>query len=867
MPDRLVLLRERADTLTGLDFARIQSARAPVVLHVYFLTDPRAITPAWSLPSASAIALRSASHTLEVDPSVAPRLELDAAVDRPYLVLQLAGEPTLDTYTLCIDDPFVDPFFADVEVSFARECLGGDCRAEDEPCPPSELDEPLLDHLARDFVSLRGAMLDFLAQRHPKWAHESDADVGVTVVELLAALGDELAYVQDRYAREAYLRTATQRRSLRRLVRMVDFEVHDGRVGSTWLDVRVAPVPYAALDVTGARAYALSSVDAPIAFEAIDDPDLGAVVHPAWNLGALVPHFGHDERRRVLPCGADLIAVERPRVDAGDGFDAGALLVGRPLLFDAPEGRHLAFVRALLPALDGTSVHRDPLLALDFHRLVFEPPLPFAIDQTTLRLGANLVRVREGEGHEALFVVGEPAEGEAPWVHPTVVREGPRYGLGPDDLGPSAVIARQDGLSSERARPWIHRVSLPGSDRAPLGWVGDHLRDTLPELVLSELRDDVVLPREPRPIAASELAPTVWTYRPTLLDSGSDDADFTLEDGTWRRVVGYVAPDGAEHVHRDYATGRGTTLRFGDGVFGAAPPLGQRFVMRWRSTVGELANVGPDAITALEVPPLGVARSFSSRVEAVRNPFAVHDARDLESHDDIRLSAPHAWRTRLFATRPEDYAEQAERLPWVQDATADVRWTGSWSVMRVAVDPLASSDEATRAVLSRTAARTTRRHVAGAARLNDASRTELVGLLDAVRQAGREVLVREPRFLVLDLRVRICVERAFVAEVVERAVYEALVGPRVPGRASPFFHPDRFTFGTWLDRARLEHAIHAVPGVHAVTDLQLGVRGLRALAPLELRFAPPEGMFVLRLGGDRSRPEHGTLVVEAENAV
>jgi hypothetical protein len=36
---------------------------------------------------------------------------------------------------------------------------------------------------------------------------------------------------------------------------------------------------------------------------------------------------------------------------------------------------------------------------------------------------------------------------------------------------------------------------------------------------------------------------------------------------------------------------------------------------------------------------------------------------------------------------------------------------------------------------------------------------------------------------------------------------------------------------------------------------------------LELRFAPPEGMFVLRLGGDRSRPEHGTLVVEAENAV
>lgn len=862
MPDRLVLLRERADVLTGLDFARVASTCEPVVLHVYFLTDPRALTPPWSLPSSAT--LRSAAETLTLDPSVPPRLELDADVDRPYLVLHFLGEPSFDIYTLSIDDPHVDPFFADVELSFVRDCLGGDCRTEPDACPPTEMDEPLLDHLARDFVSLRGAMLDFLALRHPEWAHESDADVGVTVVELLAALGDELAYVQDRYAREAYLRTATQRRSLRRLVRMVDFEVHDGRVGSTWLDVQVAPFPSGPLSVEGARAYALFSADAPLAFEVIADADTSAVVHPAWNLGALLPHFGHDARRRVLPCGADVLAIERPAIDAEDTASA-ELLVGRPLLFDAPEGRHLAFVRALLPASDGTSVHRDPLLGLEYHRLVFEPALPFAIDQTTLRLGANLVRAREGERHEAVFVVGPPARDEAPWVSPTIVREGPRYGLGPNDLGPSAVIARQDGETADDARPWIHRVSLPGSDRAPLGWVGDHLRDTLPDLVLRELRDDVELPREPRPIDDGELAPTLWTYRPTLLDSSSDDADFTLEDGTWRRVVGYVAPDGSEHVHRDYATGRGMTLRFGDGVFGAAPPVGQRFVVRWRSSFGELANVGPDAITALDVPSLDLVRSFPSRVVATRNPFVVGDARDAESHDDVRLSAPHAWRTRLFATHPEDYAEQSERLPWVQDATADLRWTGSWSAVRVAVDPLASVE---RSVLhsSTRSHPSARRNLAGAAPLDDERREHLVRLLDAVRQAGREVLVREPRFLVLDLTLRLCVHDTSVAEVVRDAVRAALVGPRAVGKALPFLHPDRFTFGTPLDRASLEHAIHAVPGVHAVIDVSLGVRGLRASAPWsELRYPDAlTGPFVLRLGGDRSRPEHGTLTITTE---
>jgi hypothetical protein len=59
--------------------------------------------------------------------------------------------------------------------------------------------------LARDFISIRNALLDFASQRYPDWTEKIEADAGVMLAEIMAALGDEFSYIQDRYAREAYL--------------------------------------------------------------------------------------------------------------------------------------------------------------------------------------------------------------------------------------------------------------------------------------------------------------------------------------------------------------------------------------------------------------------------------------------------------------------------------------------------------------------------------------------------------------------------------------------------------------------------------------------------------------------------------------
>ena len=65
-----------------------------------------------------------------------------------------------------------------------------------------------------------------------------------------------------------------------------------------------------------------------------------------------------------------------------------------------------------------------------------------------------------------------------------------------------------------------------------------------------------------------------WFFRRTFMAEGSDDQVFTLEDGTWRRIVGRWL-GGEERVHRDYASGSGLTVRFGDGEFGRLPDQGR----------------------------------------------------------------------------------------------------------------------------------------------------------------------------------------------------------------------------------------------------------------------------------------------------
>ncbi|MEO7911573.1 MAG: putative baseplate assembly protein [Roseiflexaceae bacterium] len=140
------------------------------------------------------------------------------------------------TYTLrLIGLKQIDPFYDHLDFTFKIDCPSDfDC-APDDTCPPPTLVEPEINYLAKDYASFRQLILDRLALIMPDWKERHVPDIGITLVELLAYVGDYLSYYQDAVATEAYLDTARQRISVRRHARLVDYQMHEGCNARAWV--------------------------------------------------------------------------------------------------------------------------------------------------------------------------------------------------------------------------------------------------------------------------------------------------------------------------------------------------------------------------------------------------------------------------------------------------------------------------------------------------------------------------------------------------------------------------------------------------------------------------------------------------------
>lgn len=80
------------------------------------------------------------------------------------------------------------------------------------------------DWLARDFNGFRTFMLEELAVRFPERTRWTAADMEVVLIELLSAALDQLSDMTDRVAAEAYLETARQAESVRRILSLIGYD-------------------------------------------------------------------------------------------------------------------------------------------------------------------------------------------------------------------------------------------------------------------------------------------------------------------------------------------------------------------------------------------------------------------------------------------------------------------------------------------------------------------------------------------------------------------------------------------------------------------------------------------------------------------
>lgn len=773
----------RAQTaLNGIDFVRVANT-AQTRLEVHFLNEQPDADRLQGSISAARITGGDAIPSVPVLPFTAANWSTSEQ-GRPVLTLEVPAPGDFSEYTLTLSSALLDPYFARTSFSFKVGCPSPfDCEQPPPDCALELPPPPPIDYLAKDFESFRKALSDFSALRYPEWRERSEADFGVMFMEALCNVADELSYLQDRIAGEAWFDTSTQRRSLVRHARLVDYEPRPAMAAQAWVRLEVkrsgllpAGLPVGALGPDGAR----------IDFETgrgLEDTQRYRV-DPRWNPPTelepdrLVP-YAWDERGLCLRAGSTQMWLE------GHGL---GLFAGQRLLLDtAPPTEGNAPIRALVRL---TEIHEetDALLGLEVTRIVWreEDALAREHDLTRTTVCGNLVPVTQGRRYVETFVVEEEPSGSqrTALVH----------------TGPNGIPLRLLPLA-----------------QAPLAW-------------LSSSEAPGASPRPEVRLVQRDVEPSrTWSWRRSLLNAGRFEEAFTVEPIGYRRV-GDRHPDGTFSLDYD---GDGETIRFGDGLFGERPVEGAVFEVTYRVGEGAAGNVAADAIT--QVDPSGPLGEWAT---AASNPFPAEGGADAESAESVRRLAPQAFRARpRRIVRREDYDDAAETFPWVQRAGTTLRYTGSWLTFFTAVDPLSSSV------------------------LAPSQHLEVTRLLDRRRLAGHESYVSAPRYVSLDLEVHLCaIPEAFQGDV-EEAVLEALSTRRFPDGRTGFFHADRFTFGTPLERSVLEKEIQRAHGVAGVLEVRYRRRGFTSgFIPL------PDRLFVgseeiLRVDNDPSRPERGSITV------
>jgi hypothetical protein len=816
-PDRLKLLLAQ-NKVTGIDFVYVEENQT--ALKVFFHhDDPTKLDTSLQNLKTNQISIVSKSTGVEV---LAKIDSLWPQHDGKRVMRLTVDQPgDFSVHILRIEDERIDSRYNNVEFSFKAVCDSElDCQPHERTCPAETLVDFPVDYQARDFWSFRRALLDFASQRYPDWHDRLEADMGVMLVEVMSALGDELAYYQDRIAREAHLETATQRRSLRHHTKLIDYPMHEGLAASTWLDVTVKPDQKDILKA-GDDVWAVSDNGEQIHYEIgnglfdVDKKDQPSEYSVDAKRNKLVPHIW-DEDETCLQAGSISLYVEDhqksnllPFNDPPENPNGRwVLLKTQPKSADIPARRWR--VRLTKVEEDKDPLIKHPKYGHKITKLTWEKAqaLPFEMDMTVLEVRGNLVPATAGKTEPMRrFVVGQD----------------------PNELKLS--IAEQQSLTRaiERQGPSgspAYLFSLLGSDKTPLCW-----RGVIPQMVRPEVR---LVEVEWKNGAWSKKQPA-WDWRTSFLGSPASrpyQQHFVLEDGSWDRIVGYQR-SGKEIVHRDYVGDDGKTIRFGDGEFGLIPRKESVFEVSYRLGNGRRGNLAADSLKHFD-------RQALSFLEAISNPIAVTDGADAETPGKVRQLAPDAFRAVTYrAVQAKDYAEAAERLDWVQRAGARFRWTGSWLTAFVTPDPL------------------------GSVSLTQNQRQALTDQIDRFRQAGREAHVMASRYADIDLEIIICVEpNAFPGQVKER-VLEALLG-RTDLNKKGFFDPDNFTFGTPLRRSKLEAVITQVAGVLAVRKIEIRRRGYFDWIMLTKPYFTVSDQDVIRLENDPNYPERGTLTLKME---
>ncbi|RFM26942.1 putative baseplate assembly protein [Deminuibacter soli] len=850
--NRRTLVKEHP-VLNGIDFLEVQDISTdPIELRQTTLlvhclkyiapgsigVDNVIITGGESIRNIEVVSVEVGAATpLPVSPALA---------DETILTVHVKAAGDFSTYTLQLvndDDDHTplsgfDVMMSAVDFSFKVTCpadidCATDCGCSHEPAEDSDIN-----YLAKDYSSFKQLMLDRMSLLMPQWTERNPADLGITLVELFAYIGDYLSYRQDAIATEAYLDTALQRISVKRHARLVDYFMHDGCNARVWLHVRLnntvkhltlyeKNTPYLTQFFTtvpnmpasmsiGSDVYRkLLEADAG-AFEIIGDEN-SIILYPEHNE---MPFYTWDAEECCLPKGATQATL------AGyyPNLKPGMVLVLAEVTGPATGN-----------AADADPTHRYPvkLTAVSYsydylHTLPVDSPLtsPPESPASAVYLPVTQITWHADDALPAALCIS--ARNKNDYFNNVSIAWGnivlADYGLTTDDT-PLPSLVPEAALSYAAA---CH------------GHCDDTLQQTLvqprynPHLQQSPVTQAVpYLVNGKAPVSAS--AVRSWAMRDTMPAVKLYQTVDGLPTDEWLPAKDLIGVEGnAKKIVVETDNAGIAWLRFGDNLQGSRPASGTVFTAVVRKGNGIAGNVGAGTVTHMASnDPLVTG---DENILSVSNPLPGWGGTEPEAMEHVKRDAPEAFRTQERAVTAADFEDVAKRSSnQVQRAACTFRWTGSWRTAFVTVDRKGST-------------------------IVDAPFENLLTTnMEKYRMAGQDIEIDGPVYVSLEIDMTVCVTAGYFAADV-KADLAARFSSRILSNGTPgFFHPDNFTFGQTVYLSALYAVAQATEGIDSVRITKFQRQGQPDNAALLSGKLILNRLEIARLDNDRNFPSHGVL--------
>lgn len=639
----------------------------------------------------------------------------------------------------------LDPFFSQVSFSpFVNQSADFDYVVTKGVKPATTLELPEINYLARDYLTFRQLLLDRLTVLLPDWELGHIADMPTAVIEMLAHVADQVSYYQDAVATEAYLNTARQRISVKRHAKLLGYTIHEGCNARVWVHIQVK----AQLELP-AKTPILSQIpdqDVCIANTVYQQlPTTDVEVFASFYPVTLYPE---QNAISIYNWGISEFSLAKGATSATLQGKITSLVPGDVLLLEQvkgsdevqyldPKRRHLVRLTAVNPTQKdqlGGLLQTPPssevveLTEISWHT---QDALPFTLAVSSVINGQLTKNLGLARGNLVLA----------------------DHGLSVQD--PELMLDKVQGsYSLKLSRSAISYAAPFDADMARLQ----------PAVLACQQN-----PQQAQPVLKLYQNEQAWQVRPDLLDSDSTSQDFVVEVDNKQQVF----------------------VRFGDNRAGKQPETGVPLRAEYRVGNGEAGNIGAAALVHVVVNQAPETLT-DYPIISIYNPLPAQGGTEPEIIDQVKLYLPHTLGQMQRAVTLEDYVYFAEQHAEVAKAAAVLRWTGSRSIIVLAIDRK------------------------GDLPVDAEFQQHMLDYFASFMLFGHELKIVAPNWVPLDIALAVYVKQDYSLNAVRRTLLERFSNRDLADGKRGFFHPDNFSFADNVYLSQIITEALTVPGVASI---------------------------------------------------